>query len=534
MNKKIILTIFMLSILTIASIASAYIVKVNSFNNESENSTIKIRVALYTDEDESNPEFYGPNARTCYFVYALRDYTWQIGNTTYSFKIDFMPSKELFKGKLTKENYDVFLYNPIQADYEKNPDKVKENLLPFIKDGGGYFGICASAMMMGTMKNIPETGWEKSWKKRELGISGVNINIKGGTPLFNQLFGGKPEDLGPTAMYTWVSGFNSSNYYVNHFGGVCLDFIINTSHPIFNDYLNDKRRVRWIGSPPLIIPEDTEREISSIATFPEEEMSDNESTRIHYWKYTGGFCGLIKGLFTKKESYWSYLSGLRQRIMLFSGDWEKTDKIVETNYKNKSGMTAEIYPNKNKARIVLSPIHPEYNVWWDGHIEEIDTEDNNIFEGLNIWTNITPIEETPEDEFSYNYWIIRRSIAWASQKVPDNDLPPIYGASQVCDIIPYNQSSSFTIEGNAETSEGIAELELYYRYKSDNESCWSNWTLFGIDIDDSNGWSWNFDSPEGPGYYEFYSIRNVEYEGYVETEKAPPGPDAVVHVIDQQ
>ena len=54
--------------------------------------------------------------------------------------------------------------------------------------------------------------------------------------------------------------------------------------------------------------------------------------------------------------------------------------------------------------------------------------------------------------------------------------------------------------------------------------------LYDTDYDGSNGWSWEFNSPNGPGYYQFYSIRHIEYEDHTETEKAPPGPDAIVHV----
>ena len=32
--------------------------------------------------------------------------------------------------------------------------------------------------------------------------------------------------------------------------------------------------------------------------------------------------------------------------------------------------------------------------------------------------------------------------------------------------------------------------------------------------------------------FRFYSSRNVEYEDYIETEKIPSDPDAIVSVID--
>jgi len=70
---------------------------------------------------------------------------------------------------------------------------------------------------------------------------------------------------------------------------------------------------------------------------------------------------------------------------------------------------------------------------------------------------------------------------------------------------------------------------LYYRYSEDNSS-WSEWELYRTDSDDLDGWSWEFNSPDGPGYYQFYSIRNVDYKSHTEAENVPPGPDAIVHV----
>lgn len=176
--------------------------------------------------------------------------------------------------------------------------------------------------------------------------------------------------------------------------------------------------------------------------------------------------------------------------------------------------------------------HPEHNVWWGGYIKEAeDTDENNIYEAFYRWKDVIPEEETIEDEFSYNYWINRRSVAWVSKKVPDNDLPPIYGPSQVSDIYPYNQSSNFTITGNAEKSDGSPSLDLYYQYSDDNSS-WSDWTYYGTDIDESDGWSWEFDvsTVNGSGYYQFYSIRRVEYEDYWEIERVPPGSDAIAYI----
>jgi hypothetical protein len=274
--------------------------------------------------------------------------------------------------------------------------------------------------------------------------------------------------------------------------------------------------------------------IQVLANFPKEEISDNDSTDIHYWKYTGGLRGILKALISGGEDiHWAESISKFYKGIIFAEDWKMVDEIVETNFSNKPFMTSEIYRNENQARIVRCTGHPEDNVWWGGHIEELeDTKNNNMYDGFHKWKYIIPENETVEDEFSYDFWIIRRSVAWAA-KVPDNDLPPVYGASQVSDIQdPYNQSSNFTVIGNEkEEPEGIMSLDLYYRHYIDASS-FSNWILYGTDTGGSDGWSWEFNASmaNGPGYYQFYSIRHIKYDDHTEIETAPPGPDAIAYV----
>jgi hypothetical protein len=507
---------------------------------------IEVRVALFTDEKEDEG-FYSPYRRTHYFIRALRDetlkkgYTWKVENKTYRFVVDFLTSKDLRKGELTKENFDVILYPPDTFD-----DKVfrfgylpmqplymleRKRIENFIKDGGGYFGTCAGAVLTGEMENEPDTFVEYLWSNLFLGVSAVNANINQRLTLFYQLFGIKPEALGPMMAYLFYSGWNQSDYDVNYHTGVCLDIPVFREHAIFDDYLEDTRRIRWIGGSDLVVSEDDGRKIDILARFPEQEISDNTSTQIHYWKYAGGLRGLIKGMLYKGGDihYFEHL-GILLKLNCFSGDWDRTHKLVETNFSNKPFMTADIYPNRNAGRIVRSTGHLEHNVWFDGEIEDVfDDYDNNQYEGFYRWKNITHEDETVLDEFSYNHWIIRRSIAWVA-KVPDSDLPPVYGTSEVCDIKPEDvQSTNFVINCNCKSDARVTNLDLFYRFSTDEES-WTEWLFHSTDNDGSDGWSWEFDSPQGSGHYEFYSIRNVFFEVFSETESAPPGPDSAVYI----
>jgi hypothetical protein len=524
-------------------IVSADFIQEDSINESSdEKDVVEIRVAIYTDEKE-NEDFYGPYGRTRYFVFALENYSWQVGNKTYCFKPTLLTTNELLDNKLTVENFDVLLYPPETEHYKSikcfsrfKPNYLKEKriIIEFVEDGGGVFGTCGGSMIFGDIENEPDTYVEKSTKNSALCISPVNTETNIGLPLICELAGLEVERVGSNGAYYWYSGWNASDYDINYHTLVCLDVPIDKNHPIFDDNIEDTRRMRWIAGGPLVLPENPDREINVIATFPSEEISDNESTQIHYWSYNGGVLGLIKGILNRKQNYFYTDFSPLLSMYCFAEDWNKLDKIVETNYANRPFFTTEIYPNENKARIARCTGHVEHNVWWGGYIEEAeDTDHNNQYEAFYKWKDIIPENETEEDEFTYNYCIIRRSVAWASQKVPDNDLPTIYGESQVSDFKSENQPLNFNVTCNVKIEEDPIELDLYYRHSLDNAN-WSNWTLFGSDNYSSDGFGFEFDSPNGTGYYEFYSIRRVILSSETEVERVPPGADSKVFVQDEQ
>ena len=84
----------------------------------------------------------------------------------------------------------------------------------------------------------------------------------------------------------------------------------------------------------------------------------------------------------------------------------------------------------------------------------------------------------------------------------EDTIPP---TSSVDAISPYWQiSTSFTITATAsDNSSGVANIGLYYYNSTDNSTFNGPW-LFSIDTDAP--WSWDFDFPNGSGYYQFYSI----------------------------
>lgn len=534
--EKITAIVITLMMLSCASLSATEIK-----NNETEKATIneikEIRVAVFTD-DALDDNFYGPLGRTVHYLHALEDYSWRVGDKTYCFKTIIVRTEDIANGILTTDNFDVLLYpadsfNEYYTSYgmkllPKNKIRMEE-MVNFVEAGGGYFGTCGGALVAGDLENKPMTAMEKLVKNCCLKISKANTLLERGTCILGQFskYGYKYTHEGG---YIEFSGWNLTDYDINYHVGVCLDVPLLKDNPIFDDYCEDTCRIRWISGPPYIVPENSEN-IKIIARFPEEEISDNESTRIHYWKYVGGVRGMLKAMFFgEDEILWGSAITPFMKAFVYAEDWIMMDDIIETDFANKPFMIAEIYENENQARIVRCAGHPEDNVWWGGHIEELeDTDSNNMFDGFHRWMDIIPENETLGDEFKHTFWINRRSVAWTA-KIPDDDLPPVYGASQVCDIYPYNQSSNFTIKGNSEISNGFETLDLYYRYSANNSS-WSSWTLYGTDIDGSDGWSWEFNSPNGVGYYRFYSLRHVRYENEWLNETAPPGPDAVTQVV---
>lgn len=536
MKTKILTVLIMLVVCFSVFKVSADVTDNNNVNKTlGEVNVVEIRVAIHDDNLDINNDNESGGGK--FLIFPLRDYEWRVGNYLYCFKIDVLTTKDILNEKLNASNYDVFINSWAQVDYymlytgfsnlPKNKIRVRE-IKKFIENGGGYYGSCGGSTIAGNMINEPDTLFERVVKKSCLGISCFNVELHTG-----KILSIIRQEISPSLghhAYIEYSGYGLGP--TNSYSGVPTDCNVSKDNPIFDDLIGKIRRINWIGAPALIPPENPDREIMVLARYPDIEFSDNETLKINHWVYTGGLRNLIKAFINPPDlPYWKNVLGRLMGAWVFAIDWDKTDEIVETNLANKPFMTAEIYPNLNQSRIVRCSGHPEFSVIWGGHIENLeDTDENSQYEGFYRWVNTTPPELTIEDEKTYNYCIIRRIIAWASKKVPNNNLPPIYGPSQVSDIYPYEQYSSFDIVGNVEEADGIVSLDLFYRYSTDNETWNPNWTFYATDNDCSDGWSWNFKAPYDSGYYEFYSKRNVRYEHEWLNETTPPGADAIAYI----
>ncbi|MCK5029911.1 MAG: hypothetical protein KAR64_00440 [Thermoplasmatales archaeon] len=378
-----------------------------------------------------------------FFSVILDGYQWTKNNTDYRITTHPLSDKDILKGKLKTSNFDVLLIPgggvgdglSIMKGFNSSLKvrRWKKNIKKYVENGGGCIGFCGGTSLitpLTTGKNRkPTTFVERQYNKSSLGISSVTSYYKYlAFPLFNLFQWSHPEKIGTTAyVFSFKPGVTKDGKRINS-GGAPIDLKVNKNIPIFSDYPDETLRIRWWGGSALIVPKNPDREISILAEYPKVDLHENKSTRIHAWKYTGGILGLIFGFFKALRFIKENKLNLLESPMLtyyFAGNWKLTDKIIESDLANKPAITAEIYPNENKGRIILCTTHPEYMIWQDGHIEEADGKKFNcLATGLYQWKDITKLSEPIDDNLTYTWWVVRRFIAWTA-KIPDEYLPPI-------------------------------------------------------------------------------------------------------------
>jgi hypothetical protein len=299
-------------------------------------------------------------------------------------------------------------------------------------EGGGYVGICGGTALITGLKTKDvklHTFLEIIYNKSSLDLSCVTSYYKNiATPLFYPFQFNYPEKVGASAyVFSFGPGETIDNKKI-HTGGVPVDFQICKDHPIFSDLKNDTQRIRWWGGPGLIIPKNPDRKIQVLATYPDQDISKNENTKINAWKYTGGIRGILKAFLRALKLIKKEKCSLKKVLIysyLMAGNWELTDKTIDLGLSKKPSITAEIYPNKHKARILLCTSHPEYMVWKNGYIEANKDKDFHcLATGLHKWKKIDSFSHFSDKELTHNWWMVRRFVAWAA-KIPDNHLPPI-------------------------------------------------------------------------------------------------------------
>jgi hypothetical protein len=396
----------------------------------------RIRVAILAEE------LLGWGSGKRMFPEILQNYSWETNGTSYSMTTQFIFDNDILQGHLTTKEFDVLLVpgggvGDGQAilkgfHHQRRVRKWKKNIATFIQDGGGYIGICGGAALITDLKTEakkPQTFLERQYNKSALGVTCVSSYYRTlAFPLFYPFQKKHPENIGATAyVFSFAPGTMLNGDRI-HTGGAPIDFQILKNHPIFSDVTKDTNRIRWWGGPALIVPKNPDREVHVIAKYPMTDISDTPNLRIHAWTYIGGIHGLLTAFinaarYIKKDH--DSLKNLLLYTYYFAGNWQITDKIIKLDYADKPCITAEIYPNKNKGRILLCAAHPEYMIWWNGQIIERKTQDTTCLgTGLYEWKDITPLSKDGSPELTHTWWMVRRFVAWAA-KVPDTNLPPI-------------------------------------------------------------------------------------------------------------
>ncbi|KYK19920.1 hypothetical protein AYK24_04755 [Thermoplasmatales archaeon SG8-52-4] len=409
----------------------------NGSKKRNDNKNIIIKVAILAEE----PFFWG--SRKFYHKIILDNYTWLKDDIRYTITTKYLYDKDIINGELNTSKYDTLLVpgggignNEALTKgltFRKSVKKFKQNIANFIKQGGGYIGICGGVALITDLKKDseekPQTITERLYNKSSLGVSCVSSYFKClAFPLFYPFQYKHPEKIGNSAYsFTFAPGETVDGKYI-YAVGCPLDVDINRDNPIFSDFTKEKERIRWWAGQALIIPKDPDREVYVLGKYPSIDVSENESTKICAWRYTGGilgiFSGILKAFKTVKKNNMS-LNKVPLFTFYLAGGWECSGKVVKLGNSNLPCMTAEIYPNNNKGRIVLCSLHTEYMVWNGGHIEENENlGDHCLGKGLHRWKNIDKLSDSLEKEMTNNWWMLRRFVAWAS-KVPDNHLPPI-------------------------------------------------------------------------------------------------------------
>jgi hypothetical protein len=403
----------------------------------SKNQIINIKVAILAEEPLSW------KSGKHFFPIILNDYSWNTGKIQYRFKAEYIYDKDIIDGKLDVINFDVFLVpgggvgdSEVVVKgfkYLGKARKWKKQIRKFVEEGGGVVGICGGAALLTNLvtgfNSKPKTFLERQYDKSSVEISCVKHYYKDlAFPLLYPSQKKYPEKIGAAAyVFSFAPGQTEDGKRI-HSGGVPVDFTILKDNPIFKDYKGDTIRIRWWGGPGLIIPKVTERDVKILAYYPEKDLSEYNSTRIYAWSYVGGLTGLFKGFLEALNKFRDKNEGFTNILFysyLLAKPWKKSNKIIDLNLSNKPAISTEIYPNENKARILLCTAHPEYMIWWRGFIEELDEAKNNcLANGFRKWKEINPLSKTVRDELTYTWWIVRRFTAWVA-KIPDNELPPI-------------------------------------------------------------------------------------------------------------
>jgi glutamine amidotransferase-like uncharacterized protein len=369
--------------------------------------------------------------------YALQ-YGWTIDGIRYQFNVSEINMKGA-KGRganaLNTENYDVFVIGASARQYIHGIDvRWKNNVREFVADGGGYVGICGGANEASQGMLHPSSVIDRIIDAGVLGIANVYVN--------------------DDQEQEWQYLYKSSGLE----GGVPIACEI-TDHPILNVSPDNPRIIRYEGGPGMYLADKTDPllgEVVPIAIYAEEI---SEKAPIHFWKKVGG-------------------------------EWQ-IEGPVTTDLKGEYAAIATTY---GKGRVALFGPHPEERTVLGGHVEEfLGRSKYTLFREDYLYRWV----DGEEVDWSYNWWMLRRAVAWAAG-VPDDELPPINDA-EIFMVKPDVWHPALYVNGRyimpapwGNTIIGEMPFEI-----STNENATVNFYLDGRNMysDSAPPHIWDFDAP---------------------------------------
>jgi hypothetical protein len=255
-GKKMKMKIMALGLIFLLSINMGTLAQNQVANQENICSEIIVKnIALLS----STPVGWDKNAAT-YYAPILHNYTWTVGNKTYKFNLIPILDEDIINGELTTENFDAMLVpgggvgdeeaitKGTLPNLRPNVRKWKKGIADFIKAGGGYIGYCGGTLMLCDLEKTPETILEKNYHKCTIGVSEIKCFYKNvGNYFFTHFRKDGYKYLGEANYMMWSAYVDHDQGYP-YLNGVCFDVKVNRNDPIYDDYLQDTCRARWIGA----------------------------------------------------------------------------------------------------------------------------------------------------------------------------------------------------------------------------------------------------------------------------------------------
>jgi hypothetical protein len=367
------------------------------------------------------------------YINILNNYDWEVNDKKFEIRVKELGWNEIIK-ELKNEKFDViivpngdtFLLYFKSIIFPFSTKKWKKQIREFIKNGGGAIAHCAGTILFCKLNKSSNSISEFliNKKRNKVPVSEVSLLWDVAIPPYNQLI--NAGNVGESA-YVYYSGMNVSDQKLM-LGGFPLKMNIQKSHPIFRGFEGEKCSVRWVGGPALI----PKGGADIIMSYPsDEEFNDY---KIHRWLFNNW--GELFGEFIKtsvdflknpKKDFADGLLKLAQKGWKTSG-WIKSKELISVELADYPAMTAEKY---GKGRIILCASHPELPIWdtQKGRFKEVkDDGDKTLWNPVIYWENIDEEDLNPSTE-----WIVRREVAWASNKVLDYEMPPI--KEEICEVL---------------------------------------------------------------------------------------------------